>query len=153
MISKLRIDPKIHEHLTKCYTCRNEFKNGDTIYKYNHIYDIFDPYEECSHNEEEVIFCSEKCLLEYILQTSNLEILEVELYDESKEISHRNSEIEELLSNMKPDTMAKYRNLRIYCFNRMGKLNYIINNSIEEKLCNSIDDAISKIIYLIDKEN
>ena len=87
------------------------------------------------------------------MKTDNLKILEVELYNESEEAIHKRNKIAEILSNMAPNTTEKYKNVNIYCFNRMGRLNYIINNSTTEKLCNNLNDAVRKILYLNNEED
>lgn len=147
MMGKYRIDISKSGYLDKCEEddCQHEFKNGDTIYKYNHISKLEDPYSDCDHYEEEYVFCSEKCLMKFILNQSNLSVLEVEHYDGQAEANETKNDIIKMLSNMEHDTSVKYKNLKVYAFNRQGKMNYIISHFNNETITDSITKAANKI--------
>lgn len=148
-MNKLKYDTsKWYTNEKRCNSCLDDFTNGQQIIRYTEIIkDSGDYFGEYDYYEYEKFFCSNECMLNYIINGDNVRHFELELYDsENKENLKIINGISNDIRNIKCGVMKTIHDIEIFTFEKDGCVNYLLNNVMYGK---DVDGVIKQVIRIL----
>ncbi|MEG1597586.1 MAG: hypothetical protein RR359_04860 [Bacilli bacterium] len=133
----------VHYGGLSCNTCNKKFKNKNIAHSYLEII-----YDEDGYDEEELLFCSEKCMINYILGSENVGKYEIELYNSRDESNLKKKEeiCDKITSLNEFDSININDNIKVCALNFNDNYRYLLTiNNITEITTLSTQTTLLKI--------
>lgn len=128
----------------KCDECNTKFEDSKIIYEFLDI-TKYDTYSD-NYDENELLFCSKECLMEYILRSENLTEHTVKLINsKSDDILAKKNEIRETIMGLVPGEITKIENIVITSMYIDNENRYLICNN------NKTDERIYSFKYVLNR--
>lgn len=114
-----------------CSYCSKDFKHNDVVLKFIEYVKEEMLFEEDCYDNYESLFCCKECMINYIIKYSeNFKVTKIKEYNsKSKENESKIKSFERMLEDIKVNESIQLYDFDIFCFEKAGRLKYLVNDS------------------------